>query len=168
MKKLPKKYSYMLWAILGIRLLCPFSFSSAVSIFNVLVPEKSVTSAGQMEYIPRDIEYAAQPEITVSVPQVNDSINTALPPAEPVSSVNPMQVYMFIAAAVWVTGMAAMAVYTLLSYIAVWKRVRGAVQQNGNIYVWQYWYALCFRYYKAENISSRKCPRRGQGVYNST
>lgn len=135
MKKLPKKYSYMLWAILGIRLLCPFSFSSAVSIFNVLVPEKSVTSAGQMEYIPRDIEYAAQPEITVSVPQVNDSINTALPPAEPVSSVNPIQVYMFIAAAVWVTGMAAMVIYTVLSYIAVWKRVRGAVRQSGNIYV---------------------------------
>lgn len=135
MKKLPKKYSYMLWAILGIRLLCPFSFSSAVSIFNVIVPEKSVTSAGQMEYIPRDIEYAEQPEITVSVPQVNDSINTALPPAEPVSSVNPIQIAMFIAAAVWVTGMAAMLIYTLLSYIAVWKRVRGAVQQNGNIYV---------------------------------
>lgn len=135
MKKLPKKYSYMLWAILGIRLLCPFSFSSAVSIFNVIVPEKSVTSAGQMEYIPRDIEYAEQPEINVSVPQVNDSINTALPPAEPVSSVNPIQIAMFIAAAVWVTGMAAMLIYTLLSYIAVWKRVRGAVQQNGNIYV---------------------------------
>lgn len=135
MKKLPKKYSYMLWAILGIRLLCPFSFSSAVSVFNFLVPEKTVTQSGQMEYVPWGIEYAEQPQVTVSVPQVNDSINTVLPPAEPVSSVNPIQVYMFIAATVWVTGMAAMVIYTLLSYIAVGKRVRGAVQQNGNIYV---------------------------------
>ena len=67
MKKLPKKYSYMLWAILGIRLLCPFSFSSAVSLFNVLVPEKPEISSGQMEYIPSDIEYSYEPKVSLKV-----------------------------------------------------------------------------------------------------
>lgn len=131
MKKLPKKYSYMLWAILGIRLLCPFSFSSTVSLFNVLIPEKPEISSGQMEYIPSDIEYSYEPKVTVSVPPVNETVNTYLPPAEPNNSANLMQIVMSISAIVWLVGMAAMVIYTVLSYISVRKRVKGAKEQNG-------------------------------------
>lgn len=130
MKKLPKKYPYLLWAILGIRLLCPFSFSAAVSVFNVLIPEKPEISSGQMEYIPRDIEYSYEPQVTVSVPQVNDTVNNYLPPAEPTNSVNPMQIVMSVCTIVWLVGMAAMVIYTVLSYISVRKRVKGAREQN--------------------------------------
>jgi len=35
MRHLPKKYSYMLWLIVGIRLVCPFAVSSPVSVFNL-------------------------------------------------------------------------------------------------------------------------------------
>lgn len=34
MRKLPKKFSYMLWAAVGFRLLCPISIESKFSIFN--------------------------------------------------------------------------------------------------------------------------------------
>ena len=131
MKKLPKKYSYILWAILGIRLLCPFSFSSAVSVFNVLVPEKPEISSGQMEYIPPDIEYSYEPKVTVSLPPVNETVNTYLPPAEPNNSVNPMQIAMSICTIVWLVGMAAMVIYTVLSYLSVRKRVKNAREQSG-------------------------------------
>ncbi|MDD6825283.1 MAG: M56 family metallopeptidase [Oscillospiraceae bacterium] len=131
MKKLPKKYSYMLWAILGIRLLCPFSFSSAVSVFNVLIPEKPEISSGQMEYIPPDIEYSYEPKVTVSLPPVNETVNTYLPPAEPNNSVNPMQILMSICTIVWLVGMAAMVIYTALSYLSVRKRVKNSREQNG-------------------------------------
>lgn len=134
MKKLPKKYSYLLWAILGIRLLCPFSFSSAVSIFNVLVPEKPAITSGQMEFIPNDIEYAAEPRITVSVPPVNNAINEQLPPAQPSVSANPMQIAMAVGAFVWAVGMLAMAVYTVVSYISVKKKVKNAKLSDGNVY----------------------------------
>ena len=33
--KAPKKYSYMLWVIVAIRLLCPVSVSSPISIYNI-------------------------------------------------------------------------------------------------------------------------------------
>lgn len=134
MKKLPKKYSYLLWAILGIRLLCPFSFSSSVSIFNVLVPEKPAMTSGQMEFIPNDIEYAAEPRITVSVPPVNNAINEQLPPAEPTASANPMQTAMAVGAFIWAFGTLAMAVYTAVSYISVRKKVRNAKLSGGNVY----------------------------------
>ncbi len=134
MKKLPKKYSYLLWAILGIRLLCPFSFSSAVSIFNVLVPEKPAITSGQMEFIPNDIEYAAEPRITVSVPPVNNALSEQLPPAQPNTSANPMQIAMAVGAFVWAVGTLAMAVYTVVSYISVKKKVSNAKLSDGNVY----------------------------------
>ena len=34
MRKLPKKFSYMLWAAVGFRLLCPVSIESKFSILN--------------------------------------------------------------------------------------------------------------------------------------
>lgn len=35
LKRLPKKYSYFLWSVVGFRLLCPVSFNSIFSIFNL-------------------------------------------------------------------------------------------------------------------------------------
>lgn len=134
MKKLPKKYSYLLWAILGIRLLCPFSFSSAVSVFNVLVTEKPEVSYGQMEFIPNDIEYSEEPQISVSVPPVNDAINEQLPSEQPNNSTNPMQTAMTVGAYIWAAGMLAMFVYTAVSYISVKKKVKSAALSDGNVY----------------------------------
>lgn len=39
MGRLPKKYSYLLWLIVGIRLVCPFAIASPVSIFNIVGQE---------------------------------------------------------------------------------------------------------------------------------
>ena len=39
-RKLPKSYSFALWAVLAFRLICPVSFESAVSLFNNL-PDKA-------------------------------------------------------------------------------------------------------------------------------
>ena len=42
-----------------------------------------------------------------------------------------MQIVMSICTIVWLVGMAAMVIYTVLSYISVRKRVKGAREQNG-------------------------------------
>ena len=40
LKKLPRKYSYILWIIPAIRLLIPFSLAAPVSVFNFIhIPE---------------------------------------------------------------------------------------------------------------------------------
>jgi len=36
LKRAPKKFSYILWSVVGFRLICPISFSSILSIFNIL------------------------------------------------------------------------------------------------------------------------------------
>lgn len=60
-RKLPKIYSYSLWIIVLIRLLVPFSFSSLFS----MIPANG-------EAIPRDIIYAAKPEIHSGIAGVDE------------------------------------------------------------------------------------------------
>ena len=48
LKKAPKRWSYLLWAVVFFRCLCPFSVESAVSVFNA-VPEKSVISGSNTD-----------------------------------------------------------------------------------------------------------------------
>ena len=44
LRKAPKKYSYLLWAVVACRLICPFSFESAFSLFSLpLSPSASET-----------------------------------------------------------------------------------------------------------------------------
>lgn len=140
MKKLPKRFSYALWIILGIRLLCPFSFSSAASLFNLVKPETAENSVtNQMTYIPQTIEYDHKPQVTVAPPildnAVNEAITESLPPPIPENSVDPMQVVLFVAAIVWLVGVAAMAAYTLISYFSVRKKLAGATLLRENIYL---------------------------------
>ena len=35
LRRAPKKYSYLLWLVVAFRLVCPFSFNSDISIFNL-------------------------------------------------------------------------------------------------------------------------------------
>lgn len=140
MKKLPKRFSYALWIILGIRLLCPFSFSSAASLFNLVKPktaENTVTT--QMTYIPQNIEHAPKPQVTVAPPlldnAVNEAITESLPPPTPENSADPMQVVLFVAAIVWLAGVTVMAAYTVISYFSVRKKLAGATLLRDNIYI---------------------------------
>ncbi|MCM1579593.1 MAG: M56 family metallopeptidase, partial [Ruminococcus sp.] len=51
-KKLPRKYSYGLWVIPAVRLLCPVAVSSAVSVFNLFNIFGANVNENRMEYIP--------------------------------------------------------------------------------------------------------------------
>ena len=42
MRKMPKKYMYLLWGIVGFRLLCPVALESSISIFNIKPIRNSV------------------------------------------------------------------------------------------------------------------------------
>ena len=49
LKKAPKIFSYALWGIVLFRLLCPISFSSSVSVFNLLNLPK--VNSGEMNFV---------------------------------------------------------------------------------------------------------------------
>ena len=125
LKKAPKAISCALWALVGLRLLLPFSLESVLS----LVPSA--------EPLPEDMLLSPTPTINSGIPVVNEVINPVISQGlapNPGDSVNPMQVITTVAGYIWVIGMSAMLIYTAVSYLRLRHRVREAVRIEGNIY----------------------------------
>lgn len=126
LKRAPKSILCVLWALVGIRLICPFSIESMFS---------AVPSA---ETVPQSILYSRTPAIDSGIEAINESINPILSQSlapDMAMSVNPAQVIAFAASAVWIAGMAAIVLYTLISYLRLRGRVATAVRLKDNI--WQ-------------------------------
>ena len=86
LKKAPKFISVILWGLVAVRLLCPFSIESVLS----LVPSA--------ETVPQDIVYSSTPQIHSGISSVNTVVNEmVLPQAYPSvgESVNPLQIISF-------------------------------------------------------------------------
>ncbi|MEG2175217.1 MAG: M56 family metallopeptidase, partial [Oscillospiraceae bacterium] len=123
LQKAPKIFSYALWSVVLFRLCCPFSFESAIS----LLPYKTgITPAG--------ILYTQTPGVDVGIPAVSAAINAALPVPNLGDSVNPMQIVVAIAAVLWLVGIAALLIYSVVSLLKLCRRLKDAVQESGNIY----------------------------------
>ena len=142
LKRAPKQYSYWLWSAAGFRLLCPVSWRSVFSIFSLAPAGSVAVEAGgsavpvsSMASIPADIGLMPQPKVTLPVPQLSNAVNRVLPAADPLSSVNPMQVMLYVGALVWLAGVAAMLIWGGVSYARLCRRLRTAVRLEGN--VWQ-------------------------------
>ena len=137
--KAPKKYSYALWAVAAFRLVCPVSFKSVISIFslkpfNVSVEELSAgTQAGQIVHIPKNFEYMAQPEIQTGITALDPVVNGSLPAATPMASVNPIQIWEFIGALLWVAGMVILLIISLAGFLKLCRKIKTATVLEGNV-----------------------------------
>ena len=125
LKKAPKAISCALWALVGLRLLFPFSLESVLS----LIPSA--------EPLPEDILLSPTPTINSGIPAINSVVNPVISGSlapNPGDCVNPMQVITTVAGYVWVIGMIAMLVYMLITYLRVRGKVTEAVKIEGNVY----------------------------------
>ena len=59
LKKAPKKYSYALWAVAGFRLVCPVSFPSVLSLFNLTLPKFETARQEVFEHARELVGYSA-------------------------------------------------------------------------------------------------------------
>lgn len=126
LKKAPRWITCILWGLIGIRLVFPFSFESFIS----LIPSA--------ETVPADIIYADSPEIHTGVELINSSVNPVISevfPGNSPYSANPVQIVLFICSLVWITGAAVMAVYAAVSFIRLKLRVRESVRLKDNIFI---------------------------------
>lgn len=125
LKKAPKWVNVLLWGIVAVRLIFPFSIESALS----LIPSAETVSPSIM------META--PSVQTGVPALDQVINPvidhSLSPA-PGASANPLQIWISVMAAVWLAGAAALLLYSAISYCRLRRRVREAVILRDNIY----------------------------------
>ena len=126
LKKAPKWVNVLLWGIVAVRLAFPFSIESALS----LIPSA--------ETVPMDIEMAVQPEINSGVPVINSMVNPMLssfaPPQDVLTSANPLQIWIPIFSILWIAGIAALLLYTVVSYWRLRRKVSEAVILRDNIF----------------------------------
>ena len=122
LRRIPRRYVCLLWAVVGLRLVFPFSPESVLS----LIPSAEV--------LPQTILYDRTPEVTTGVPALNAVINESVMPSftpNPGDSVNPMQVLTAVGSWVWIAGAVLMLVYMLASYLLLYRRMRFATRLAG-------------------------------------
>lgn len=137
LKKAPKVISYALWAVVLFRLLCPVSIESGFSLYNLFdVPiEESGTLTSVIEYVPSDIVHTEYPAVALPVPGISDAVNEVLPQGEEQLRPDPLEGPMFIATYVWMAGVLAMVVYSIVSYARLRRKLSVIVPLRDNIFI---------------------------------
>ena len=123
-RKVPKWVSCFLWGLVALRLICPISIESTLS----LIPSA--------EPLPQDILYTGAPEIHSGVEIIDNFVNSALSSSmspTPGTSINPMQIWLVVFFWIWAAGAAAMLLYALISYLLLRRRVATATLLRENI-----------------------------------
>lgn len=125
LKKAPKWIAVLLWAVVAVRLICPFSIESIMS----LIPSAETVSP--------DIMYQEAPHITSGIPVINATVNPYIgehfaPTAY--YSANPLQILIPSVAWGWLLGVIGMLGYALVSWWLLKRKLKTAVLLRDNIY----------------------------------
>ena len=126
-KRSPKWMNVLLWGMVALRLMLPFSIESALS----LIPSAETFS-------PEVVRFDPAPTITSGVEFIDNAVNPSLSEsfaAAPLASVNPLYVWTYLAGWVWLIGLGAMLLYALVSYLRLRRRVSVSLCVRENIYL---------------------------------
>lgn len=125
LKKAPKWITVLLWSIIAIRLICPFSFESALS----LIPSAEAIN-------PRVL--TDNFEINTGVSFINNTINPIIQNSDITisqeKSVNVLKLIVQIFSKVWIIGIIGMLLYSVISYFRIKSKISTAVLLTDNIF----------------------------------
>ena len=132
LKKAPKWVNLLLWGIVAVRLICPFSVESELS----LMPSA--------ETIPLNIGMNTIPTIDSGINIINNAVNPMISQSNtPMAgdSANPLQIAIFICECIWISVIMVLVIYMAASYWHLLRKIDTAVRYRDNIF-------------QSENISS--------------
>ena len=121
LRKAPKWTVCLLWVILAVRLVLPFSIESSFS----LLPSAQV--------IPENIVQAEAPAIYSGISQINSAVNPIL--LQSTSQENTLEQIVDILCIVWLAGVGVMLLYSAVSWLLLRFRLRISVRQQDNVYL---------------------------------
>ena len=125
LKKAPKWVNILLWGIVAIRLICPFSFESALSLIPSAetFPEKVISGPS----------FDVQSGITPVDNRINDYLGDRYFEGVTVPANNGNNI-MTILTIVWTIGILLLVAYTVISYWRLRRKVDTAVRYKDNIF----------------------------------
>ena len=125
LKKAPKWINVLLWAIVAVRLICPFTIESVMS----LMPSAETIN-------PHTI--TSTPTINIGIPSINTTLNPIIQESTIVvsqeESINIFQLLISVFSKVWIAGIGLMLTYSVISYIRIKRKIGTAVLLRDNIY----------------------------------
>ena len=130
-RKIPKWVNCLLWGVVAIRLICPFSIESQFSILPSTEPIKSSTVVeGEVQnYIP-----SIDSRLTIVENTINPMLTETFVYNES-DSAAPLQIVTYAAGLVWCCGMVLLIIFAMSSAVKLHKLVKEAVCIRDNIYI---------------------------------
>lgn len=123
--KAPKALRVLLWGLVALRLLVPFSFESELSLVPNAKPIPEQMHMGVTEFN----DYF-NPIVGEQLPPIGPSGQIAAPPEQ-----NALAVVIEYAAVLWLVGMAVVLLYACISYLRLRFRLREAVLYRKNVWL---------------------------------
>ncbi|MBQ8718376.1 MAG: hypothetical protein IJY66_03845 [Clostridia bacterium] len=126
LRRAPRRLTCLLWAVVALRLLLPFSFQSMFSLIPSAQP------------LPENIATAPVPQIDSGIAAVDRVVNPVL--SETLTptvgaSINPMQLLLAVGSVLWLVGIAAMLIWAAVSYLRIRRRVRVSLATDDGVYL---------------------------------
>lgn len=137
-KKAPKSLRVIMWGLVALRLVCPLSLESVLSIIpsTEFVPPEIVHSNSSADLSGAEIFNAiGNNQVYYDLGIQDGSVIFTEYSAPDGNTVNPLLIITYIASILWVVCMAVMLLYTLISYLRILKKVREATPLKENIWI---------------------------------
>lgn len=137
-KKAPKSLRVIMWGLVALRLVCPLSLESVLSIIpsTEFVPPEIVHSNSSADLSGAEIFNAiGNNQVYYDLGIQDGSVIFTEYSAPDSNTINPLLIITYIASILWVVGMAVMLLYTLISYLRILKKVREATPLKENIWI---------------------------------
>ena len=129
LRKVPKKYICVLWALVAISLVCPANIPSPLSVFNLLGSNNGAD--GKVEYF-RYNEKTEKPKLSFVVPAIVD--DNASPDSITVG-LHTSSIFLTAIVYIWMAGAAIMLLYSIISYLYLKRQVSASIPGKDNVYV---------------------------------
>lgn len=124
LQKAPKWISCLLWAFVAIRLLCPVTIESTLSLLPSAEPIKEANLTSQEAVLDSGITFVNH--------MVNPVVENALA-ATPAANSNPLDIWLFLGSIIWIVGIFAMFGYAAISYLRFHEKVAASILLQDNV-----------------------------------
>lgn len=135
--KAPKWIRGITWAMVGLRLVLPFSFETALSLIPSAeaIPQETVRSHSAENIGTAEVlSYIGNNPVSYSIAIQDGSIIFNEYCAPDVETVNPLLIIMTVASVLWLIGLATLLIYTAISTFRLKSKISSAVLLRDNVY----------------------------------
>ena len=124
LRKSPKIFSYILWAAVLFRLLCPVALESRISVFSPFEPVfEDTTSPSQFDEVVYGVSMSQDEQLLVVQEPVEQPVVKEIQPEVPVVEI------------IWLAGTAGMLLYGVVGALRLKKHLNSAVWQRDNVFL---------------------------------